>query len=173
MARKQKVEAELQSAQHTLAVQRQLENLKSGSALETSLAITGVAKSRADLAVMNVTLQMCFISAPFSGRVVERRAQPHQTITQGQPLLEILDDSSLEARLIVPSRWLSWLRPGLPFTIHLDETGQRYPATVAKIGARIDPASQSLAIIGHISVQAPELLAGMSGTAQFLPPPHE
>ncbi|HIJ83572.1 MAG TPA: efflux transporter periplasmic adaptor subunit, partial [Magnetococcales bacterium] len=54
--------------------------------------------------------------------------------------------------------------------MNLDETDQRYQGQVVMIGARIDPASQSVTVLGHIQGNHPELLAGMSGNARFEPP---
>jgi hypothetical protein len=41
---------------------------------------------------------------------------------------------------------------------------------VTRLGGRVDPVSQSIKVIGVISGEAPELTAGMSGRATFLPP---
>jgi membrane fusion protein, multidrug efflux system len=166
-AKIKKGQVELQSAESKLSAQRKLERLKANSTLDVDLAVIDVAKAKADLAIMRTTLAMCSLKAPYGGRVVERKAQAYQSVTPGQPLLEILDDSSLELRLIIPSRWVNWLHIGSGFTIHLDETNKSYNAQVSKIGARIDPASQSLTLIGKIKGKHPELIAGMSGTASF------
>lgn len=40
--------------------------------------------------------------------------------------------------MVVPSRWLAWLRPGHAFQAAIDETAKIYPARLARIGARID-----------------------------------
>ncbi|MBF0133437.1 MAG: efflux RND transporter periplasmic adaptor subunit [Magnetococcales bacterium] len=166
----EKVQAEHDAARHTLEARKGLQNLASGSALETRLAAAEVARTGAEVRRNQATVGMCRLSAPFSGRVVMRHAQPFQSVTPGQPLLEILDDSDLSATLIVPSRWLRWLRMQTPFTMNLDETGKTYQGHVVSIGSRIDPASQSVAVTGEIHGDHPELLAGMSGAARFDPP---
>jgi hypothetical protein len=85
-------------------------------------------------------------------------------------LLDILDNRNLEVELIAPSRWLSWLKAGYGFQIRVEETDKTYPAKVTRLGGRVDPVSQSIKVIGVISGEAPELTAGMSGRATFLPP---
>jgi hypothetical protein len=47
--------------------------------------------------------------SPFNGITVEQKAQEFQYATPGQPLLEVLDDRSVEIELIAPPRWLGWL----------------------------------------------------------------
>ncbi|MBF0429249.1 MAG: efflux RND transporter periplasmic adaptor subunit [Magnetococcales bacterium] len=167
-ARQAKVEAELKASRIKLEVQKRLEKLQSGSAQEVGLSAAEVQKMEAELAEMRATVAMCVIHAPFSGRVTAIKVGLQQSVAQGVPLVEILDDTSLEVRLIVPSKWLSWLRVDAPFTLHIDETGQEYPAKVVRIGARIDPASQSLSVTGVIAGKQEGVMAGMSGTALFV-----
>ena len=59
--------------------------------------------------------------------------QEFQYATPGQPLLEILDDRSIEVELIAPSRWLAWLNPGyvLRSTSRTDKT---YKAAITRVG---------------------------------------
>lgn len=166
-----KSEAEMDAALATLMVQQQLQTLQSGSELEQRLARANVAKAKADLAEKQATLAMCTIKAPFNGRVVENKVQPYQVVARGQPLLAILDDTIFEVQLFVPSRWLLWLKTGLRFSIDVDETGKQYLTHIIRIGARIEPASQTIEIIGEIDGSHPELIAGMSGFAALPIPP--
>jgi hypothetical protein len=76
----------------------------------------------------------------------------------------------LELEFIVPSRWLAWLKPGYAFQVRIDETGKTYPAKVQRIGARVDPVSQSVKLSAAISGSFPELIAGMSGKVELQPP---
>ena len=68
----------------------------------------------------------------------------------------------------MPSKWLRWLKVGSPFRVLIDETGRRYNARVTIIGARVDPASQSVEVLGEFNEKPADLLAGMSGAARFI-----
>jgi membrane fusion protein, multidrug efflux system len=72
--------------------------------------------------------------------------------------------------LLVPSRWLAWLRPGGGFTVRLDETGREHPVGVKRLGVRIDPVSQTVKLFGRIEGQERDLLPGMAGIAVIMPP---
>lgn len=72
--------------------------------------------------------------------------------------------------MIVPSRWLVWLKPDYPFHVEIDETGKTYPARVTRLGGRVDAVSQSIRVFGEITSPAPELMAGMSGKVDIEPP---
>jgi multidrug resistance efflux pump len=135
--------------------------------MEVAVSAAEVDKFRAVVSLEAARSRMCKIDAPFNGRVIKRIARPFESVSQGQPLIEILDDSQLKVELYVPSRWLLWLKPDTRFTIHIDETGKTYPAHLSIIGARVDAVSQSIEITAEIEGDHPELLAGMSGEARF------
>ncbi len=158
------------AAEVTLENARELTRLNSGSVLASALAEAELDRAKARVDASRVPVERCSIRAPFSGLVVERKAQPHESVPVGQPLLAVLDDSNPEIRVVVPSTWLRWLKPGSGFTLQIDETGQKYPAKVTRLGARIDPVSQSLEIFGSFPNRPKDLVTGMSGTALFSPP---
>jgi len=164
-SRRDKAKAERDAASKTLDAQTRLQNMGSGSELELDLAGTTLAKANAEFSVSNAMVKMCSIKAPFRGRVASRKANAHQYVQAGEPLLEIIDDTLWEIKMIVPSTWLRWLSVGHKFQLHMDETDQQYSAEVTQIGARIDPASQSIKVVGKILGEHKGLLAGMSGTA--------
>lgn len=166
-AQMKKAQAELAEARKTLEVNRRLDKLGSVSQLEMATSRTRAQRAQAELALRKTQVDKCVIQAPFTGRVVQRKAQPFEYVSSGQPLLEVIDDIHLQLQLFVPSHWLKWLKPGAGFTVHIEETGQEYPAKVTTLGARLDPVSQTLEIRGEVEGEHPELLAGMSGTAHF------
>jgi RND family efflux transporter MFP subunit len=169
-AQLKKADAQLLSAEKKLEANLRLQEYKSVSQLEVEVAAAEVEKAKAERAVVWARLKMCVIDAPFNGRVVELMVNPHEGVMQGQELIKILDDSRLKLELFVPSHWLSWLRQGIGFSVRIDETGKTYPATVTALGAKVDPVSHSIEVTAKIEGRPDELLAGMSGTAQFQPP---
>jgi RND family efflux transporter MFP subunit len=167
-------QAAREAAGHTLESNRRLAALESVGALELALARAEYAEAEAAVREARVMVEHCRLAAPFPGRVVEALVNEHESVAPGTELIEILDDRTLRVTLIAPSMWLAWLGPGDPFRFRIDETGAEVPARVTMIGARIDPASQSLPVHGEL-LAAPEevpggLIAGMSGTAVFPEP---
>jgi RND family efflux transporter MFP subunit len=166
-AQQRKAEATAAAASREAEVTRKLAALHSVGALEVGQAEARAKEAAADAAYMRTTVGKCSIHAPFAGRVAKREAAPFEYVTPGKPLLEILDTGTLEVKLIVPSRWLATLKPGASFTVHVDDLGKDYPAQVVRLGARIDPVSQTVSISGRIEGRHDELLPGMSGWASF------
>jgi RND family efflux transporter MFP subunit len=157
-------------AEKTQAINARLVALHSMGQLELEVSQAEVLKAKADLAAADATASKCSIAAPFAGITVEQKAREFQYTTPGQPLLDVLDDRSLEVELIAPSRWLSWLKADYPFQVHIDDNDRNYQARVTRLGGRVDPVSQSIKVIGEIVGEAPELMAGMSGRATMTPP---
>jgi membrane fusion protein, multidrug efflux system len=155
------------SAKQTLAIQQRLSDLNSASGLELQQAQGRFNESTAEVALMQTTLSRCQIYAPFNGRVAKRLAANHQYVAPGTPLMGLLDTSELELQLIVPSKWLNTIKVGSRFQVQVDELGKSISARVQRIGARIDPVSQTANVIGIVENAPTGLLPGMSGWASF------
>ena len=162
-----KAQAEADAAVQLKRVNDRLSQLHSIGEIEVQQAEAKAKASAAEVAYMQATVRKCGIAAPFDGRVVKRSASAQQFAEPGKALLTIVDTSRLELKMIVPSKWLAWLKPGHALTVDVDEVGKRYPATVARIGARVDPVTQTVDVTAALSGHPPELLTGMSGWAKF------
>lgn len=166
----QKAQAELDGAELTLKSNQRLAELNSVGQLELDLSRSAVGKAKAEVGANRAVLGKCGVAAPFSGRVAEQKVREQQYVQPGQALLDIIDDSVLELEFLVPSNWLNWLRVGGKFQVQIDETRKSYPAKFIRIGARVDPVSQSVKVAAAIDGKFPELIAGMSGRVQITPP---
>lgn len=166
----QKARAELNAAEATDKANQRLAQLNSVGQLEVDLGHAGRQKAAAEVGAQQAVLGKCSINAPFAGRVAEQKVREQQFVQPGQPLLEIIDDSVLELEFLVPSAWLVWLRTGQTFEVEIDETGKRYPARFERIGARVDPVSQSVKVAAAIDGHFSELISGMSGRVLVTPP---
>ena len=166
----QKAQAELDGAQQTHRTNQRLAELNSVGQLELDLSKAAQGKARAEVGANQAMLAKCGIAAPYAGRVAEQKVREQQYVQPGQALLDILDDSVLELEFLVPSAWLGWLRIGNSFQVEIDETRKSYPAKFIRIGARVDPVSQSVKVAAAIDGRFSELVAGMSGRVKVTPP---
>lgn len=149
-----------------LAHNRQLAALNSVGRFEVARAEAKVSETQAQSQVYQVQVKRCSVIAPFDGQVVERKVKRYESVPAGAPMLDVVDNRTLEIHLLVPSRWMARLKPGQMFSFVPDETGQPLEATVKRLGARIDEGSQTLLLVATLP-EAKGLLAGMSGTARF------
>lgn len=164
-----RAEAVVTATQRTFASNQRLHRLNSIGQVELDLSEAEVAKATAELAYAQAMLAKCRLTAPFSGRVAEKRIHEQEFVQPGQALLEIIDDQTPEIDFIAPSKWLAWVRVGQRIEITIEETGLAYPAVVERIGARVDPVSQSIKITAEVIQPATDLMAGMSGLIRVTP----
>ncbi|MBJ7536153.1 efflux RND transporter periplasmic adaptor subunit [Marinomonas transparens] len=156
------------AAQKKKAIAQRLDNLQSISVMEVSQAESDLIMAKAERQIGDVMVKRCAIKAPFSGRVSERLVEQGEFVSEGEPLLDIYDNRAYVVELIVPSNWVRRIKVGDAFKVKLDETAQEYPAKVTRLGAVIDPLSQSFSVFGQItSKEQNHLLPGMSGSALF------
>lgn len=154
-------------ARHHMETVQRLAELDSVGKLEADQARAKARETAADVQMVQSTLGKCRIFAPFAGRVVQRMASDHQFVNAGTPLLSLVDTRAIEVRLIVPSRWLAWLKGGSSFQVRLDDLEKTVDAKVKRIGARVDPISQSVELVAMVTGSTAGLLPGMSGWATF------
>jgi len=165
-----KANAALGGAEKIRDANRRLMELHSVGKVELETSEAEVMKARAEVAAYAAVIGKCAVVAPFAGRIAEQKVREQQYVQPGQALLEILDDSALELEFIAPSKWLVWLKPGAVFQVSIDETAKTYPAKVLRIGARVDPVSQSVKLTAVIDGRFKELIAGMSGKVLMTQP---
>lgn len=134
---------------------------------EVAVSQANLGKARAEAAAVSTQLSDCAVYAPYSGKVVEQIAHAREIAASGQPLLKIQSGTDVEMELIVPSRWLTWLRPGATFAFAIDETGNSVRGQVSRFGASVDPVSKTIRVKAKMTQSNGLILPGMSGTATF------
>ncbi len=162
-----KAEAELAKAEATYSSNTMLLQMHSTSKLDVKISEADVKRAKADLSIVKSTLKYCAIKAPFDGCVTNVHIQPHESVTKGQKLLDIIDLETPEIQLFIPSLWIRWLKPNTPFTVTIEETGKTYSANISRLVGKVDAVSQTIEVHGIFSNEHEELIAGMSGIATF------
>lgn len=159
--------AEYYGAQRTYESKAKLQAMQSVSELEVQQTAAAAERATAQIELIQVQLKYCAVRAPFAGRVARLFAKRYESVAANAPLVEVVDNGKLKLKLNVPSLWLAWLKPGTPFAIQIEETGKAYDGRVVRINARVDAVSRSIELEGEVVGNQPQLLPGMSGTAQF------
>ena len=169
--------AELRGAEATSGKQRLIFQNRDKLRQRNAATVYEVAEARADYQValsqveaIEETVKFCEINAPFSGRVLELHSDIFEVPASNTPLLTVVDDSILELDLIVPSKWLQWIKIGGNFEFSVEETGENHQANIIRLGAKVDAVSQTIKITGIFLRRPQNVLPGMSGFARFDPP---
>lgn len=80
-------------------------------------ATAAAAAAEARMARVEYDLENAIISAPFTGVVVERMAQPGQYLNLGEAVAKLLDVEGLEIQADVPTELISGVTPGTTVTV--------------------------------------------------------
>jgi RND family efflux transporter MFP subunit len=166
----QKTKAVLSIADRNFQTQKKLLALGSVGRIEYENSYSEYLKTKAENDELASVLARCNVLAPYSGLIVEQKVRSQQFVQAGQPLLDILDNTSLELEFVAPSKWSPWLTQGYKFEIKLDETAKSYPAKITRVNGKIDPVSQTIKVAAVIDGEFKEISPGMSGVLIIAPP---
>jgi membrane fusion protein, multidrug efflux system len=158
------------AAESNYQITKKLADLRQTGTLELEVASAERLKARAKAQELQAIVSKCQILAPFSGRIAEIKAREKQFVQQGEPIIDILDDTQLEIEFLIPSCWLASIKIGDKLKVEIDETARAYPISISDIGAKIDPVSQTIKLSAKIEGVYSELIAGMSGRISAVAP---
>lgn len=147
----------------TAEVQAELLRMGATGRADADIAVLKEKQSTAQANAIAQRMTGCRVTAPFAGRVVETLARPNESPPANEKLIRIVSDGALELHMVVPSKWLAWLKPGSGFDFKVDETGDSVKAVVQRISAAVDPVSQTVKIVCTIPKAPAGVLPGMSG----------
>lgn len=165
-----RAEAAYQRQEVLYQMNRELADMHSKGEAEVEASRMDMEQAKAEMDLVAMQLNRTRVTAPWNGRVADLFVRENQYVTEGQPLLEILDDSTLELEFIVSSHWVGWFKPGFGFKVTVEETGREYEAIVQRIGGKVDPLSQSMKAYATLTNPSSDLMEGMSGTVDITPP---
>lgn len=124
------------------------------------------ARVRQDVKAAEVARTYAEITAPFSGLVAAKGAEPGAMAAPGVPLLTIERDGSYRLEANVEESRLGGIRTGQPVAVRLDGVDRAVDARVSEIVPAIDAASRSFLV--KIDLPAmPGIRSGLFGRASF------
>lgn len=160
----QKEQAILARAKAELNAQQQLYDDKAASLLEFREAQAKLKIAEADVARASKDLASCTLVGPYQGTVQDILVQEFEHVEPGKPLIDILDDHVLVAKLLVPSRIGINLKAGQILNIFIADARATFAAKITHIAPGIDAASNLLKVDSEITNDQKQLRPGMIGT---------
>jgi membrane fusion protein (multidrug efflux system) len=162
----QAAQAEYRGLRETHLAKMKLQALGAAGELEVTVAAAAADKARSQVDLRESQVAYCSVQAPFSGNIARLRVKTAESVNLGQPLIELLNTSSLKAQMFVPANLTGVVLPGTVFQVRIDD-GKVFRARVAKTNSRVEGVSQQLEIEGKFEGPTRGLLPGMVGTAIF------
>lgn len=134
---------------------------------EADIAAQRSKEKQAQASAIAQRMAACRLTAPFAGRVVETMAREHEVPQPNKELIRIVSQGALELHMVLPSRWLAWMKVGSEVRFEVDETRDVLEARVSRISAAVDPVSQTVKVVGTVAKVPARVLPGMSGQVTF------
>jgi RND family efflux transporter MFP subunit len=163
LAAKQKAEAVLQSARAAYNTYRELYRQKSVSDVELAKAKAELDIAKANLAIAKRELSSCSIRAPYSGRVVKLLIKENELVQQGQPLVEIVDDSEMRAKFMVPSVFYPDIEIGQILSVHISGIREPFECRLTHVSPVLESNTSTFQVFGAIDNPHGLLRGGMTG----------
>lgn len=150
---RQLFEEELLSPQEYQQQQTSLEVVNA----QVSLAEAQSAQAQASLNELKIRLEQTRIYAPMTGVVAERRVDPGALVNPNNPIVRIVNLSTMVTQGNVPERNIGKLRVGNQTKVEVDAIpGKAFSGRVARIAPVLDAATRSALI--EIDIRNPELI---------------
>jgi len=105
-----------------------------------------IEEARANMTSAEAALGYTRITAPFAGRVIERRVDPGSQAAPGMPLLVVEDDGALRVESMVDESRASMLSIGATAHVDVESAGQVGAGRVIEIVPALDPVSRAFLV---------------------------
>lgn len=141
------------SVSRVKATRKQLDELEAGTRPEKLTAQSAaIEQLRSSLAEMDVQIDKSSIVAPFSGKIVERMADPGGIASASVPILKLVDVNNLEAVIGIPAATCQKLQSANGYTITV--AGQEYSAELLAKIQQLDVSTRTQNLIFQLNDQA-------------------
>ena len=134
------------------------------SKLNMIKALAESEQAKANYKISELNLSSCLIKAPFSGIVISELENEYDYVREGQPIIEIADDSKLLAVLNLPSDVIKKIKTGIKLSFHIDEINENVEGTIYTISGSINPGSRTFEVKALVDNSSRILRIGMSGS---------
>jgi len=190
LAGEQKAEADYKEAHLTsarmIAVNQSRPNLVAQQDLDAaqakdSAATAAIAAARADTKKYRTLADYTRITAPFSGVITKRYADPGALIqagtasdTQAKPLIRLSENSRLRLDFPVSESFASEIKLGDPVSIRLESAGRTMTGIISRFSRRISMETRTMETEVEVPNDDLQLIPGMYATItlKLSPRPH-
>lgn len=123
--------------------------------------------TRTDLEIQKALINKSYIRVPFDCVVVRRLVEPHEWVTEGKPVVEVLQPGKLRAVANIPSGLAVTINKATPQPILVHDLKITVTGKFVAIAPEVDELSNTAKVIWSIEKAPPELLSGMKGEVQI------
>lgn len=123
---------------------------------------------QADSGLARVSLQKGYaeVTAPFSGIVIERKAEPGMLASPGTPIVVIEQAAGYRLEAAIEEGMLARVRPGTAATVQLDALDNAIETRVSEVVPALDAMSRTFTAKLDLPA-SPQIRSGLFGRARF------
>lgn len=130
-------------------------------------AKASAANAESSVAQARQALSECTVRATMSGRVAKRLAEPGQSISVGNGIIQVVPDGTLVFEANVPEGDVSKVRPGFTATLEISGVNRSLTANVIDISPLAEQNSRNFRVRLTVTGSINDLRSGMYGTANI------
>jgi membrane fusion protein, multidrug efflux system len=159
-AQKRKLEVQLKIAQQTAGRHEELVKIGGISKQDYDLSVLQVSNLRADLDIINTTLDKTVIRAPFSGKLGLKEISVGAYVTPLSVISSIQKTSGLKIDFNVPEKYTTQIKKGQYVNFRVEGIERPYTAVVSATESGIATETRSLMIRASVTGDATGLIPG-------------
>lgn len=104
---------------------------------------------------------MSVVRSPFTGKVATKFLDKGEFAAPGQPVLDLIDDSTIKMEVTVPESAIGFVKVGDEVKVTFNATGQTYTGKVVRRGVMVTQPTQTFPIEIEIPNEEREIIPGM------------
>lgn len=162
-AEMEKADATRAYAEEVYQAKKKLYDQKSISSLEYTKSEADFRISKANQAIAGKRLRSCTVRAPYNGKVVKRIVRENEFVPEGQALIEILDDTKIQAKFHLPSAVYPKIQVGRTFFVSVKQISFQFECKVTHISPVMESNTNSFQVFAEIDNAEGNIRAGMTG----------
>ncbi len=151
---------------------KDLTNLKQqGLATNDDLAKSKMEQdvTRTDIDIFRRQIGKSTISAPFNCMVVRRHVQAHEWVTEGQPVVDVVNLDTIRAVANIPAHLAVQLKKDSVHTLFVTDLNAEVRGKVMAVAPEVDERSNTAQVIWTVEKGDTNLLPGMKGEVRIEP----
>ncbi len=123
--------------------------------------------TRTDLELVQRLINQSYIRAPFGCVIVRRRMQPHEWVTSGHPVVDVVSLEDIRAVANIPAHLAVTLEKGASHAFYVHDLGVEVVGNVFAVAPEVDERSNTAQVIWTIEKEDQKLLPGMKGEVRI------
>jgi membrane fusion protein (multidrug efflux system) len=158
---------ELRRLENLLAEGSATDQMRDQAATDHDRALAAKEQAVAAHAQAAQALEDCTVRAPYAGSVTHRHLQPGEYVAAGDPVLEIMDLSLLNAELTLPERYAGLIPVGSEVSLTFEHRDAAVQGKVSRVNPKIDTQTRTFVVRVDVDNSDGSLQAGLFCSASF------